>query len=840
MSCLKFLPLCARRKYVITLFIVLLLYISVVFLLSESRLHYQDRLLYIKSQNIIQHISRYKEGNEQENYLVKQLKQDRSNVCPKLWIPHKVKVYDDKDISCQQHVPSNTGCQFAKDSFIYDPVKRRCDINDELKICEFYPSYIKCSYNACGDSSDHKVFLHIFDPEDGKVKAVDKVSHTDDQILKNLIYYARISIQNGYGFLFVSCDLDIKRTQLILVDSIIEAVQKPKKSMTKELFYINNAIPKEKKKININVVLLDSVSRAHFYRSLKETVETFKKINTISDTEILDFELFQALHGHTAENIHALFSGFLFPKNYTDDMRESSGIGIHHLFETLKEHGYHTMYQDDMCYEAIWGLRLDLGNANDWKDMEQKTRNANIDSTGLTMASCEILKLFDLAHVFNTDVDEKICFNGKQQDAYYLEKLVYEFKNRKAMFAFTALSFAHDSFGYRTQSLDGDLASFVNKMSTAENTLTVLMADHGNTYTDFVYLDTEGKYEMFHPSLFMIIPKNVQDHFGENVMTSLRLNQKRLITILDLHHAIKNIVNPNEKEKGFLKTISKKTTCDDLPLRMPNLCVCDGVEAPMQNTTDFIGHVEFSVGHINNIISEKSPGNVCKLIVPLFFDDVLQRQDKSSIVTMFNIISEPGHNSTNEFERIAVEISSITSGSVETLEMKLQSHERLSSFGIYRPCCNVKERFRMCVCDLQPKEIATDKEGSFLYNRRTSYNYRIFDENNIKITEEIHVIESEKLLLNLRTYNERKYEDDKEVEAELMAVTFEVINLTKETPQKYNVVVTLKDVDNMKRLTATECGGVVKADSFRYLCTLVRKYSVWKGEYKYTVDFKEI
>ena len=83
-------------------------------------------------------------------------------------------------------------------------------------------------------------------------------------------------------------------------------------------------------KININVVMLDSISRAHFFRSLKKTIRTFDEINsdTQSGAEVLDFQQFQALHGHSADNSRALFTGHVFPKEFTQTKKEESSVGI--------------------------------------------------------------------------------------------------------------------------------------------------------------------------------------------------------------------------------------------------------------------------------------------------------------------------------------------------------------------------------------------------------------------------------------------------------------------------------------------------------------------------------
>ena len=144
--------------------------------------------------------------------------------------------------------------------------------------------------------------------------------------------------------------------------------------------------------VNVNVILLDSVSRAHFYRSLPSTIAAFNEINSnkTTEAEVLDFELFQSVHGHSAENIHALFSGSLNPDNMADDEREKIAAGVNNLYEKFKQAGYHTVYQDDLCWTQWWGMRMELGSPTTWKEFSDKIKNSFIDDTG--MLSIKLLK----------------------------------------------------------------------------------------------------------------------------------------------------------------------------------------------------------------------------------------------------------------------------------------------------------------------------------------------------------------------------------------------------------------------------------------------------------------
>ena len=455
---------------------------------------------------------------------------------------------------------------------------------------------------------------------------------------------------------------------------------------------------------------------------------------------------------------------------------------------------------------------------------------------GLTFANCKMLEQLEVDHVYNLDENAKVCFNGKQNDAYLLEHLSQKFQlqeteyGKKNIVAYSALNVAHDGGGIRIQSIDADLAKFVEEMSTLNNTLTIIFADHGNTYTDFVYLDTEGKYETFHPALFMIIPRDVRTYLGSEIMTSLRVNQKRLFTMLDLNHGITYMIERTLKRKGLAGLLPANRTCNDLPLRMPNLCVCDGYVSPVENTTEYIGHLEFAVGQLNNIIV-KSSRQKCKRIVPISFENLLQRQEADTIVTIFDIVTASGAGSKNFEEKFQVQIKSVASGSLETYEMEMQNYDRISSFGDYRACSDANKRFRLCICDIttSAKEILSTHTASKVFLESRTSLYEIFND---QVKELSRTIVEGELFLNIRTFNEIEKDEKEADDPSLIAVSFEVVYVTASTTtSNYNVTVVAQEIDNLKPASPGGCNGMVRPNSVIYLCTLMRKYSIWSSDF---------
>jgi hypothetical protein len=188
-------------------------------------------------------------------------------------------------------------------------------------------------------------------------------------------------------------------------------------------------------------------------------------------------------------------------------------------------------------------------------------------------------------------------------------------------------SIAHELGGKRNQYIDSDLAEYLKFSSGMDNTLTIVFSDHGNAYRDSQGRNSNRVLEVFSPFLFMIIPKSVQSMLTANQMQALKINQNRLISLLDLHYTISYIIQLlqnennsetsldndvndfnkqfNVSEEGLLTEISASRTCSIMPRIMPNLCICKGYDASSKDQSyNFILAV-YSVGMMNNDIQQQ-------------------------------------------------------------------------------------------------------------------------------------------------------------------------------------------------------------------------------------------
>lgn len=144
---------------------------------------------------------------------------------------------------------------------------------------------LSCNIGLCGE----KVSVGTVDKDLGKIAKWQSATSTD-AVLK----IVQSTFRNGFQFCFLQCE------------KIKQVLWFPPK------LKIDGKI-KVGKRININILLLDSLSRPHFYRVLPRAVEALREIvyNKSIPATALDFELLQGIGQHTFENIRPIFSGLV-------------------------------------------------------------------------------------------------------------------------------------------------------------------------------------------------------------------------------------------------------------------------------------------------------------------------------------------------------------------------------------------------------------------------------------------------------------------------------------------------------------------------------------------------
>lgn len=172
---------------------------------------------------------------------------------------------------------------------------RKCDDTHYPDICAFGKTEsgdqtLSCDPKVCGLSA---IEIASVDPEMGKA-VTDWRLLSKEQIDLAVQKAVKTNLEKGFSFLFLRCGGIF---QVLSFPPVLKKVDGGKK----------------RTKINLNVILLDSISRPHFYRILPRAVEALQNIS--HDPKIkattLDFELVQSTGQQTFENVRPFFCGVL-------------------------------------------------------------------------------------------------------------------------------------------------------------------------------------------------------------------------------------------------------------------------------------------------------------------------------------------------------------------------------------------------------------------------------------------------------------------------------------------------------------------------------------------------
>ena len=345
---------------------------------------------------------------------------------------------------------------------------------------------------------------------------------------------------------------------------------------------------------------------------------------------------------------------------------------------------------------------------------------------GITHSACKILTLVYGKHIgyqFRSNKYHQTCFNGRHHHEYLLNYLSRNIKTvesnqwSKPFFSYTAMKVSHDNVGLRVQTLDKHIMEFIDTMSKQEDTITFICSDHGNSYTRYQREMLEGRLEKFNPMMIAIIPHKAGQLLGDEVLNNLRVNQHRLLHMLDLRAAVVGLSkfegNSKFKPAGLLDSISKERLCNDLLLEKGTTCICAGHYIPVENSTLQVLIAQFAIGQLNNMIqnslmkSENQQRSMhrshflfgsCQRLRIQKFANMRERTTKSGWISATMDINVQTGNIVKQKEvfTVNVEYKESANGS---LEMELTSFERHSTYGFYDQCADRHVSLKLCVCN---------------------------------------------------------------------------------------------------------------------------------------------
>lgn len=200
--------------------------------------------------------------------------------------------------------------------------------------------------------------------------------------------------------------------------------------------------------MNVNIYLFDGLSR---YRFSKQMIHTKKYLINLSKK----YRIYEMMKYHTL--------GFNSPINYRGLIL---GKTYNSLFKVFKEYNY-----SNVAIPGFYDLNLNLcGGSN------RKYVDYNIQ----LFQNCSEPYLYGSG---------KRCLGNKNRHKHQLDFLesiyLYNHRNNIPTFSFTSFMESHDSSFISLLRMDKDIVEhleYLNRNNILENSITVLMADHGMHY----------------------------------------------------------------------------------------------------------------------------------------------------------------------------------------------------------------------------------------------------------------------------------------------------------------------------------------------------------------------
>uniref|UniRef100_UPI00398E932E uncharacterized protein n=1 Tax=Pristiophorus japonicus TaxID=55135 RepID=UPI00398E932E len=642
------------------------------------------------------------------------------DTCPVFRL-HSNKGRPQEEVACQRadFVPGS--CRIMKELFA-DKRPANCSYQLSNVICEikkYNPEkpQATCRHDLCSASSSVVIGLYS---EDVGVNQWKKFKSTVEAMVfinQELLIDWR-TYHHGYCFIRCLSHDGRKMSQLLILPPVLRADANSDK-LTNE------------PTLNVNILLLDSVSRHHFYRILPKTINTFINLNTnvFKSGHVFDFELVQGIKSRTFESLQALFAGESFNplKPFSSFVLPPKAVDLNKTLGRFKEFGYEMLYLEDLCWKWDWGLVKELRALKKKAPFSERlklfleaTKRSGIDRVDVSYSSCDILQENGVKDMFHGPA--AICYNGIHQHAYLLQYIEYVITRfsflQKPLFSFLMLDSNHEDTGLRLKQVDEDLAKHVSFLADQQNTVTFILSDHGNNYGRFVSMTTESQVELFHTTLFMIVPDTAAILLGEKKIRSLHTNQHRLISLLDIHHTLQGLLPLVEDMKGkvlkygmnadgLLSPISPSRTCNSIPRIPPNLCICQDFEKPALSDSSFALFAEFALGQMNHEIVQQQitakhsykSYRVCQRLIGLRFDNVKIREEHINETIVKLDLYVKASESTDHYEEkylVVIDFSSQVDAA-----MTLVGFDRMTPYSPYEGCADRDVDLRLCICDLE-------------------------------------------------------------------------------------------------------------------------------------------
>ena len=302
------------------------------------------------------------------------------------------------------------------------------------------------------------------------------------------------------------------------------------------------------KKINLFILAFDSVSHQHFKRIFPSTFEYLNQ--NMSHNTI--FENFNKIGENTYPNMVPLMTGALMEKiseqkikadlDYYVDLDTTYHDNFPFIWREYEKLGYFTMYNEEhprfntYCYRKK-GFRYSPTSYYGFPYYFVYSRII----TGLMWC-----------------LNNRLAYEDSLEN---LERIISRFDDNinkdLPYFSFNFLKFYTHDYFTMPSGFDKRLREFVELYDKkySQNSMFIVMSDHGSRLSSYSYNSEEGKIERSLPFLSIKLPETlVNTTFGIN----LRKNKKKLVTVLDMYKTMKQFYYLNRYGINSTKINSEK------------------------------------------------------------------------------------------------------------------------------------------------------------------------------------------------------------------------------------------------------------------------------------------
>ncbi|XP_075265937.1 uncharacterized protein LOC142358420, partial [Convolutriloba macropyga] len=513
-------------------------------------------------------------------------------------------------------------CQLEYDSYTFHPPESPFSVMDptaacqrstiEPKIaCAYWKKKLELEQNECSRYERHNFCKQTpVDPDGVTFYASDDVrydcSHAarvcvtseyglmsdisgNPEFIKVLPEFLNIILVSLYqkrkhDFVFIRCTLqrNVSRstTENYTGQQLIQFIHKPRQKgpNTERTGGKQRALP------SFSVIFMDSLSRTAAYQSWPKTMDFLRDLNKENPDRVLDYRLLHSIFTGTYWNLQNLWMGSEAKGTIHDEFWY---FDVKLLTQKLQKQGYAAGYISDLCFHYPWRDKDNTEKRNvRLKKFKKHLDASELNTTGITLASCEILE--KAIGSFSSFTPADVCFNGDYQFIQQLDNMhniqTNWLRHGYPFFMSTESNMNHNMGGTNVKHIDSHLEQYLRKIAKQPDVITILVADHGNRF-DIHYMQKyfpEGQTDVMHPFLFIILPQNPLRFYTQSELTALKINQNRLVTMRDVHYLLAKYTTSSpdyeilSSEKGLLSPISKERRCDSLTFTKGNFfCICE-------------------------------------------------------------------------------------------------------------------------------------------------------------------------------------------------------------------------------------------------------------------------